>query len=71
MNPYVALQIAEDHQARLRGGAGVRAPHRSLGDVSRALVGATERARRATGWALVEIGFKLAASVSRESVPGR
>jgi hypothetical protein len=69
MNPYIALQIVEDHQARLRGEAAVCAPsERLVRDMSRAAVKASQRARRATGWALVEIGFKLAVSVSSDSV---
>jgi hypothetical protein len=69
MNPYIALQIANDRQARLRGDAAVSAPREwSLGDLSRAAAEASRRARRATGWALVEIGFKLAVPASRDSV---
>jgi len=68
MNPYLALQIVEDRQARLRGDAPVRAPGGwAWRDASRAAVGAAQRARRATGWALVDIGFRLAASVSRDT----
>jgi hypothetical protein len=69
MNPYIALQIVEDHQARLRGEAALCAPFEwSLRDMSRAALKTSQRARRAAGWALVEIGFKLAVSVSGDPV---
>jgi hypothetical protein len=65
----MARQIAEDHQARLRGDPAARAPGAlSLRQASRAAVDTTQRARRATGWALVEIGFKLAVPAPRDSV---
>ena len=70
MNPYAALQIAEDHQARLRGVRVSFAPMDwSLRDARHAAVTATRRARTATGWVLVELGLKLAVSVSRPPVP--
>jgi hypothetical protein len=68
MHPYLAQQLVQDRHARLRGEAVVVAPwKRSSRDRLRGAVTAAGRARRATGWVLVEIGLKLAVSVSRES----
>jgi hypothetical protein len=68
MHPYLTRQLIDDYQAQLRGEVGGRAPwNRSLRDAPSSAVVATRRARRATGWALVEIGLKLAVSVSPET----
>jgi hypothetical protein len=68
MHPYLARQLIDDYQARLRGEVGGRAPwNRSLRDAPSSAVVAPRPPRRATGWALVEIGLKLAVSVSPET----
>ena len=68
MNTRLALQLAEQHQSRLR-----RQPVPVLGPAlsPRAMwqeaTARASQARRSTGWALVEVGLKLAVRAEGEA----
>lgn len=67
MNPHLALELARQHQNRLSGSFSTRAlPERRL-RLARSGAGTPRRLRRATGWALVEIGLRLALTARQES----
>lgn len=71
MNPQLALQLAREKQSRLhpapRRGTGVGGL--SIRALGLWLLTAGSRARRASGWALVSLGLRLALSERPASSP--
>ncbi|MGH9300152.1 MAG: hypothetical protein ACRDZT_09560 [Acidimicrobiales bacterium] len=66
MNPRYALQLADSRHAALRGLASSRLGwHAPLSAAPARAAHAAKRARRATGWRMVEMGLRLA--VAREA----
>lgn len=73
MNPHVALKLAEQHQLHLQGVVASPAPAPwSVRDLTRLASDSGQRARRAAGWLLVEVGLRLAVAAEPTStVAGR
>ena len=73
MNPHVALTLAQQHQSHLQGVIPPPGPAAwSVRDAGRLASDSGQRARRAAGWLLVEVGLKLAVAAEPTStVPTR